>query len=79
LIEQSADDEDRSPVGGVSDLWFGVIGSLAVSLTGEEFAEFGKDLDEEILATEIGDDALFDLTVLSVGLDDADVLVDGAA
>jgi hypothetical protein len=27
----------------------------------------------------IGDDALFDLTVLAVGLDDADVFVDGPA
>jgi len=53
LLEQGADDKDRSPVRGVSDLWFGGIGGLAVSLAGEEFAEFGKDLDEEILATEI--------------------------
>jgi hypothetical protein len=79
LIEQGEDDKDRSPVRGVSDLWFGVIGSLAVGLACQEFAELGKDLDEEILATEIGDDALFDLTVFSVGLDDADVFVDGAA
>ena len=39
----------------------------------------GRTSIEEILATEIGDDALLDLTVFAVGLDDADVFVDGAA
>jgi hypothetical protein len=57
----------------------GGIGSVGVGLAGEEFAELGKDLDQEVLATEIGDDALLDLTVLAVGFDDADVFVDGAA
>ncbi len=63
----------------VSDLWLGVIGGLAARLSGEELAELGKDLDQEVLTTEIGDDALLDLTVLAVGFDDADVFVDGAA
>ena len=42
-------------------------------------AELGEDLDEEVLASEISDDALLDLAVFAVGLDDADVFVDGAA
>ena len=33
---------------------------------------------QEVLATEVGDDALFDFTVVAIGFDDADVLVDGA-
>ena len=54
-------------------------GASAVVLAGEELAELGEDLDEEVLASEIGDDALLDLAVFAVGLDDADVFVDGAA
>jgi hypothetical protein len=33
---------------------------------------------EEVLAAEVGDDALFDLAVLAVVFDDADVLIDSA-
>ena len=40
---------------------------------------FAEDLEEEILSSEVGDDALLDLTVFAVGFDDADVFVDGAA
>ena len=54
------------------------VAGLAVVLAGEESAELGEDLDEEILATEVGDDALLDLTVFAVGFDDADVFVDGS-
>ena len=79
LIEQGADDEDRPPVRGIDDLGFGGIGEVGVGLAGEELAEPGKDLDQEIFTTEIGDDALFDLPVFAVGLDDADILVNGAA
>ena len=50
-----------------------------MSLAGEEPSELGEDLDEEVLASEIGDDALLDLAVFAVGFDDADVFVDGAA
>ena len=67
------------PVGGVADLGIGGFRGFAVVLAGEELAELGKDLDEEILASEVGDDALLDLAVFAVGLDDADVFVDGAA
>ena len=40
--------------------------------------EVGKELLKEIFAAEIGDDALLDLTAEPEGLDDSDVLVDGA-
>jgi hypothetical protein len=79
LVEQGADDEDRAPGRGVADLGIGGIGVLVGGVPGEEPPELGEDLDEEVLASEVGDDALLDLTVLAVGLDDADVLVDGAA
>ena len=75
LVEQGPDDEDRSPVRGFAELGVGGIMSLA----GEEPSELGEDLEEEVLASEIGDDALLDLTAFAVGLDDADVFVDGAA
>ena len=79
LVEHGADDEDRPPVGGVADLGVRGIGFLAGGLAGEKSSELGEDLDEEILASEVGDNALFDLAILAVGFDDADVFVDGAA
>jgi hypothetical protein len=48
-------------------------------LAGEELSELGEHLEEEVLSTEIGDDALLDLTAFAVGLDDTDVFIDGAA
>ena len=75
LIEQGPDDEDRSPVWG-----FGELGIIAIrTLPAQEAPELGEQLDEEILSSQIGDDALLDLTALAVGLDDTDVFVDGAA
>src|ERR1700680_2955470 len=50
-----------------------------MSLAGEEASELGEHFDEEVLPSEIGDDALLDLTAFAVGFDDADVFVDGAA
>src|SRR4051794_9160135 len=75
LIEQGPNDEDRPPVRGFAELGVGGIRSLA----GEEPSELGEHLDEEVLSSEIGDDALLDLAAFAVGLDDADVFVDGAA
>ena len=79
LVEQGADDEDRPPGRGIDDLGIGGIGGLGAGLAGEEPPELGEDLDEEVLASEIGDDALLDLAAFAVGFDDADVFVDGAA
>src|SRR5262249_26309949 len=49
------------------------------SLAGEEPSQLGEHFDEEVLPSEIGDDALLDLTAIAVGFDDADVFVDGTA
>ena len=49
------------------------------AVAGEEPLELGEHVDEEVLASEIGDDALLDLAAFAVGFDDADVFVDGAA
>ena len=76
LIEQGPDDEDRPPGRGFAELG---VGGISRRLAGEEPSELGEDLDEEVLASEIGDDALLDLTAFAVGFDDADVFVDGAA
>jgi hypothetical protein len=75
LREQGPEDEDRSPVRGVAEL--GIVRILL--LPGEEAAELGEEFPEEVLSSEVGDDALLDLTGLAVGLDDADLLVDDAA
>lgn len=55
------------------------IAGVVVGLAGEEASEFGEDLDEEVLAAEVGDAALLDLTVFAEGFDDAELLVGGAA
>ncbi len=75
LIEQGPHDQDRPPGRGFAELGVGGIMSLA----GEEPSELGEHFDEEVLPSEIGDDALLDLTAFAVGFDDADVFVDGAA
>ena len=75
LVEQGPNDEDRPPVRGFAELRVRRITVLA----GEEPSELGEYFEEEVLPSEIGDDALLDLTVFAVGLDDADVFVDGAA
>ncbi len=73
LVEQGPDDEDRPPGGGVNHSGVGGIVGVALGVAVEEPAELGEQLNEEVLASEIGDDALFDLAVLAVGFDDADV------
>ncbi len=78
LVEQGADDQDGPPVGGVADLGYGGVAGFEVGVAGEESSELGEDLHEEVLASEVGDDALLDLAVLADRLDDADVFVDGA-
>ena len=78
LVEQGPDGEDRPPGGGVEDVGvFGLGGARSVAA--EESLEFGEDLDQEVLAAEVGEGALLDLAVVAIGLDDADILVDRAA
>ena len=49
------------------------------AVAGEESLEFGQEVDKEVFAAEVGDDALLDLAAVAVGFDDADIFVDGAA
>jgi hypothetical protein len=78
LVEQGPDDEDRPPGRGIDDLGIGGRGVFGPA-AGKESLEFGEDVDEEVLAAEVGDDALLDLAAVTVGFDDADLFVDGAA
>ena len=78
LIEQSPDDKDRSPGRGIDDVGHSRLAGIDARVPREEPLELGQDLDEEVLAAEIGDDALFDLAVIAISFDDADVFVDGA-
>src|SRR5215472_4723246 len=77
LIEESAQDQGGPPRPALQDIDVDSFASDAGCAAQDPF-QFGEELLQEILAAEIGDDALFDLTVLAIGFDDADVLVDGA-
>ena len=79
MIEQGPDDEDRPPGGGIDDVEIFGFAVLPGAVAAEEPLELGEDLDQEVLAAEVGDGALLDLAVVAIGFDDADVLVDRAA
>ena len=79
MVEQGTDDEDGSPGRGIDDLGIGQGGVFLTDVATEQSLEFGEDVDEEVFAAEVGDDALLDLAVFAVGLDDADVFVERAA
>jgi hypothetical protein len=79
LIEQGAESEDGTPGGGIDDLGIGRRGVLLADVAPEQSLGLGEDLDEEVFAAEIGDDALLDLWAFAVGFDDPDVLVECAA
>ncbi len=79
LLEQGPDGEDRAPGRGINDERVVAGIGLVDCVPGKEALELGQNLDEKILAPEIRNDALLDLTAFAVGLDDADVFVDGAA
>jgi hypothetical protein len=79
VVEPGTDDEDGPPGRGLDDLgtvWGGV---FLTDVAAEQSLELGEHLNEEVLASEIGNDALLDLAAVAVGFDDADGLVDGAA
>src|SRR5512135_1720455 len=78
--KQGAEDEDRSPGGGIEDVGIGSLGDGGSrgSIAAQESLELGEDFGEEVLATQVGDGALLDLAVLAIGFDDADVFVDHA-
>ncbi len=79
LVEQGTDGEDGPPGRGIDDLGIGQGGVFLTDVATEQSLEFGEDVDEEVFAAEVGDDALLDLAVFAVGLDDADVFVESAA
>jgi hypothetical protein len=78
LLEQGADDEDGPPIRGITDLGFSRVAGFDNRFPGKQSAELGEYLDKEILASEVGENALLDLAALAVGFNDANVFVDGA-
>jgi hypothetical protein len=76
LIEQSTQDEDWSPVGRIAEVGVSAIG---FRIAPEESSQSGKQFDEKVLASEISDNSLLDLTPFAVGFDNAHVFVDGPA
>src|SRR5262249_30202911 len=78
LVEQGPYREDRPPSRSIHNLGIGQLAGVESLVPSEQALESRQHLDQEVLPTEVGDDALLDLAVLAVGLDDADVLVDGA-
>jgi hypothetical protein len=78
LREQGTDEANGAPSPGFEDVDVGGLFGQA-RFAAEEAFETGQELLEPVLATEVGDDPLPDLAILAEGLDDADVLVDGAA
>ena len=77
LVEEGANDEGGPEGPGLKDL---DVGRLAGNdgVAAQDADEVGEEWLEEILAAEVGDDPLFDFAVEAEGLDDAEVLVDGA-
>jgi hypothetical protein len=76
LIDQDADGADGSPGRGSDDLGISRRGVPLADVATAQSLELGEDLDEEIVAAAIGDDALLDLSALAVGFDEADVFVE---
>ena len=59
LVEQGPDGEDRPPGGGVEEVGVFDLGGVR-SVPAEEPLELGEDLDQEVLAAEVGESALLD-------------------
>ena len=79
LIEERPHSEHRPPSRGINDLDGIRIFSDRRRRAEQHALQVGEQSGEDVLASEIGDDALLDLAVVPIGLDDAHVLVDGAA
>ena len=78
LLEKRTHDQGGAPGRGIENL-----DGIRIFTAGRGRAEqgalkFGQQRSENILATEVGDDALFDFAIVAIGFDNADVLVDGA-
>jgi len=77
LLEERTDDQDGPPGPGLEDVDIRLLAGND-GIAAEHANEIGEELLEQVFASEVSDDALLDLAVLSEGFDDADVLVDGA-
>src|SRR5262249_9890317 len=78
LVEQGTDQEDRTPGPGFENVHVGGLIHEAWFPAQDTF-ESREERLQEILATQVGDDPLLDFAVFAIGLDDANVLIDGAA
>ena len=77
-IEERPHGQDRPPGRGIDDLDGIRIFTRRHRRAEQRAFEFGQEKREQILATQISDDALFDFAVVTVGFDDTNVLVDVA-
>src|ERR1700691_5628953 len=78
-IEERPHGRDRPPGRGIDDLDGLRIFTRRHRRAEQSAFQLGQEKREEILATQISDDTLFDFAVVAVGFDDTDVLVDVAA
>ena len=79
LLEEVTKDQDRTPGGCVEDLDVLFRPPVDRRRPFQHAPKLRQHGAEQILAAQIGDDALLDFAVLAVGFDHADVLVDRAA
>jgi hypothetical protein len=77
LVEQSPNGEDWPPGRSIQDAGLRQVSGVESFVASEHALKLRQHLDQEILTSKIGDDALLHLVVLAKGLDDADVVVDG--
>jgi len=78
LLEECLYGEGGSPGRSIEDVNGIGIFAFRRGRAEQEALEFGQQGCEEVLASELGDDPLFNFAVVAVGFDNADVLVDGA-
>src|SRR5262245_29556945 len=78
LVEEGADNKHGPPGGGFQDVEVTDRFADQTWLALEQALQLRQQCGQDILAAEVGDRTLFDLAVLAVGLDDANVLIDGA-
>ena len=77
LLEQRAHHQQRPPAEGLKDVDIAV--PLAFHFGGafQDTAQVGQYGGKQIATAQVGDDALLDLAVFAVGLDDAQVFIEG--
>ncbi len=78
LIKKNSDSKDGSPGGRVADVDDMGILVRQSRLAEQQALELREHRGERVFPSKVGDSPLLDLAILTVGFDDADVLVDGA-